>query len=77
MSESDQKQPLDEIRCSKKGKRGRPKDPDALKFKTIGLFEWQWQWLALWFPDGNPTNQAQELLDRAVKFWPAGPAKFR
>ena len=57
--------------------RGRPKDPNALQFHTLGLTQAQWEWLALWFPEGNRTAQLQELLERSRKFWPAGPAKFR
>ena len=34
----------------------------------------QAEFLALW--GNNPTQQINDLLDRAIKFWPAGPNKF-
>lgn len=58
-------------------KRGRPKEKDALVFKTIGLSEERWTWLAKWHPSTNPTRQITELVERSMKFWPAGPERFR
>lgn len=60
-----------------KRRPGRKKDPAALVFKTVGMPAWAWDWLALWMPTGNPTTQLRELLERAAKFWPAGPGAFR
>lgn len=57
--------------------RGRPRDPNALVFHTVGLTREQWEWLTLWMPEGNRTDQVKELFDRARKFWPKGPAVFR
>lgn len=54
-------------------KRGRKPSPDSLVFKTVGLTPDQWRWLELWFPSSSPTSQLQELFNRAMKFWPAGP----
>lgn len=54
-------------------RRGRPSDPLALRFKTVGLRPDQWEWLALWLPDGNPSEQMRELFERAQSFWPSGP----
>jgi hypothetical protein len=56
---------------------GRKKSPDALVFKTVGLTQAQWDWLALWLPGGSITSQFRSLLDRAMKFWPSGPTRFR
>lgn len=58
-------------------KRGRPSSPDAYVYITIGLRPFQWEWLALWFPNGSPSDQVRALLDRALKFWPVGPGRFR
>jgi hypothetical protein len=60
----------------KKG-RGRPRSRNALVFKTIGLTQDQWLWMELWRPGESPTAMIQELLERSMKFWPSGPAKFR
>jgi hypothetical protein len=57
--------------------RGRPKTENPLVFKTIGLTVEQWDWLYLWFPTGNRTDRMKELFERAMKFWPGGPGKFR
>jgi hypothetical protein len=57
--------------------RGRPKADNPLIFKSLGLTAAQWEWLGLWFPGGNPTEQIRELFERSVKFWPSGPGKFR
>lgn len=57
-------------------KRGRKPSPDSLVFKTVGLTPDQWRWLELWFPSSSPTSQLQELFNRAMKFWPAGPFAF-
>ena len=58
-------------------KRGRPASPDAFVYITIGLRPEHWRWLSLWFPGGSPSDQVRALLDRALKFWPSGPAKFK
>lgn len=59
-------------------KRGRkPIGNKKLQFKTIGLTAEQWEWLEKWLPGRSPTAQARELFERARKFWPAGPNKFR
>lgn len=52
-------------------------DGSKLVFKTIGLTAAQWEWLKLWHEHGSPTDQVREMMQRAEKFWPAGPAKFR
>lgn len=57
-------------------KRGRPLSSDSLVFVTVGLARVQWAWLSLWFPTGSTTDALRSLLDRAMKFWPAGPYAF-
>jgi len=57
--------------------RGRPRKDDSFVYVTIGLRPIQWAWLQLWFPNGSPSDCVRSLLDRALKFWPAGPYKFR
>lgn len=56
---------------------GRKKKDDTLQWKTVGLTPEQWLWLSTWMPTGSPSNQLRELLERAEKFWPAGPSRFR
>lgn len=58
-------------------RKGRPRSEDSLVFITVGLSKAQWEWLKLWFPGGNPTDSLKALLERAVRFWPSGPYKFR
>lgn len=58
-------------------RRGRKNDPNKKVFRSYGLRPDRLKWLELWFPDGNPTDQINALLDRAMKFWPSGPARFR
>ena len=58
-------------------KKGRPASSNPMVFYTIGMTAEQWAWLELWHPGGNRTDQMKDLLYRAQKFWPAGPAKFR
>jgi hypothetical protein len=41
--------------------------------RAIYLTAAEWERLALWHP-GNASEQLRELLDRAGKFWPRGPA---
>ena len=55
--------------------RGRKPDPNRLEFKTVGLRREDWQWLELWAisRDTNPTQQLNELIELARKFWPGGP----
>jgi len=54
----------------------RPRSKNPLIFKTVGLTEDQWKWLQLW-NSTNPTLALRELLDRAFRFWPSGPFRFR
>lgn len=65
-----------EIETGVKPRRGRPPDPDKLKFEQVGLRPAQKAWLAKWRDTDNVTTQLQELLDRAMKFWPGGPGAF-
>lgn len=70
----------------RKGRGGRPADPNALKFESIGLRPKQRAWLRKFrpnldapipepgSPDDNPTQQLQLLLDCAMKFFPDGNA---
>lgn len=58
-------------------KKGRPRSEDSLVFVTVGLTKTQWAWLRLWFPTGSMTHALGALIDRAVRFWPSGPFKFR
>jgi hypothetical protein len=58
-------------------KRGRPKTESPLIFHSVGLTADQWAWLALWMPNRSTTAQLRELINRAFKFWPAGPSRFR
>ena len=53
--------------------------PDSKMFKTVGLTSAQWAWLEQWAISDveNPTECLGELVDRAMKFWPSGPNKFR
>lgn len=55
----------------------RPKSSDPLITRSVCLTEKQWAWLDLWFTGGNFSLCLRELLDRAMKFWPSGPGKFR
>ena len=57
--------------------RGRKKSPDPLIFKSVGLTSAQWDWLELWQRGASPSHLLRSLLDRAIKFWPSGPTKFR
>lgn len=66
-----------ELPLKERSRRGRKKDPNKLNFRSYGLRPDRETWLALWFPDGSPTDQLNALLDRAIKFWPSGPGKFR
>jgi hypothetical protein len=66
-------------------RRGRPTDPNALKFQSIGLRPDKREYLRLWRlnPDqpapepgseaDNPTQQLELLIERAMEFWPGGP----
>lgn len=68
----------DSANCSVgKKKRGRPASADSYVYVTIGLRPEHWRWLALWFPNGSPSDQVRALLDRALKFWPSGPHRFK
>lgn len=58
-------------------KRGRPASSDAFVYVTIGLRPAHWLWLSLWFPGGSASDQVRALLDRALKFWPSGPYRFK
>ena len=55
----------------------RPKSANPLVFRTVGLTAAQWRWLDLWLLSASPTAQLRELFDRAVKFWPSGPHRFK
>ena len=55
----------------------RPKSDNPLVFRTVGLTAAQWRWLDLWLLSASPTAQLRELFDRAVKFWPSGPHRFK
>lgn len=55
---------------------GRKASGRALVGKKINLSASEWAWLELWHP-GNPSEQIREMLERARRFWPAGPARFR
>lgn len=77
IDESGWKQQTIENALEQKRRRGRPRSASSFRFKTVGLEPEDWSWLALWCPDGNQSVQLRELLDRAKKFWPTGPARFR
>ncbi len=62
----------------------RPLSEDPKRFFTIGIRESQLAWVALWIPGyctpsdpggakPNYTRGLEELIDRAMKFWPKGP----
>lgn len=55
---------------------GRPADPDPYIFHAVGLTQKQWEFVSLWFPTGNISHCLRALIDRAMKFWPAGPFAF-
>lgn len=62
------------------GKRpgaGRKPTGKAKTFRSVGLSESEWAYLELWQTGASPSDQLRELLERAMKFWPSGPAKFR
>lgn len=66
--------------------RGRPSDPNKLRFVSVGFTPKQREWLRLWrqnpdltppdpgTADDNPTQQLQLLLEVAMAFWPEGSA---
>lgn len=58
-------------------RRGRPRQSDSKLSFGVALRPDQWAYLDLWFPGAKPTAQVEALLERAVKFWPAGPGRFR
>lgn len=60
-----------------KQRGGRPADDDPYIFHSVGLTQSQWEFISLWFPTGNPSQALRELIKRSLKFWPAGPARFR
>lgn len=57
-------------------RRGRPRSADPLHRISVRLNSREVEWLSLW-SDDSPTTQIRDLLERAMKFWPAGPYKFR
>lgn len=60
-----------------KGKGGRPPDPNALDFYTVGVRPAQLRWLKLWRPgETNMTTLLGDVIERAMRFWPAGPDAF-
>jgi hypothetical protein len=58
-------------------KKGRPSNPDSKVFRNVGLRPAEWEYLSMWFDSTNPSMQVSELINRAVRFWPSGPLKFR
>lgn len=56
---------------------GRKPSDSATKGAKVNLTAEQWEYLELWFPGANRSDQVRALLERAVKFWPSGPAVFR
>ena len=64
-------------------RRGRPADPDALRFQSVGLRPADREYLRLWRlnPDNAPGTEADNLtvqlrllIETARKFWPEGSA---
>jgi len=55
---------------------GRPVDPNPYITGSVCLTESQWKYLSLWLPTGNISQALRALIDRAMKFWPAGPFVF-
>lgn len=55
---------------------GRPADANPYIFASVGLTQAQWEYLSLWFPTGNISQALRFLIERAIKFWPAGPFVF-
>lgn len=62
-----------------KRKRGRPPLPEGerMEGERVYLRPDDWRWLERWLPGGNPSEQMRELFERARKFWPGGPSRFR
>ncbi len=58
------------------GSIGRPRLSDPYITHPVCLTRAQWDFVMLWFPTGNPSQALRFLLDRAMKFWPAGPFAF-
>jgi hypothetical protein len=56
---------------------GRPRLKSPFIYHSVSLTQEQWNFIMLWFPTGNPSQALRELLERAVKFWPSGPGRFR
>lgn len=55
---------------------GRRPDPNPYVTGSVCLTESQWQYISLWLPTGNISQALRALIDRAMKFWPAGPFVF-
>ncbi len=56
---------------------GKTQPEDQLHGRTVYLKQAELEWMEFWFPGGNPTEQLRELMGRARKFWPKGPASSR
>lgn len=56
---------------------GRKRSANPMIFKTVGLSKDDWDFLDKWFDSDNPSLKVRELLERAKRFWPAGPNAFR
>lgn len=59
-------------------RRGRPRDPNSLIFRTVGLPAWAWEWVAQWaLEDGsegaNLTPAMGRLCDELRRLAPGGP----
>lgn len=60
----------------KKGLGGRPRDPNKLIFRSVGLRPSRWAYLSLFSHNSNLTEQLNFALDRLEKHAPAGPDVF-
>jgi hypothetical protein len=58
-------------------RRGRPPAINPGKRISVYLNSQEAAFLSLWSTDGSPSTQFKDLLERAMKFWPAGPGRFR
>lgn len=56
---------------------GRPSSPDSLVPVSVRLSHDQIKFLSLWTDNDCISLQLRDCLERAMKFWPAGPNKFR
>ena len=52
----------------------RPINPDAKRNPvSTRLSDHEREWLTLWRRGGNASEQLSDLIERAMRFWPAGP----